>query len=576
MCWLIHGGVLTMPKERALKYPYPDALVIVTNYGQNKNGHWNGTVGVQPPDGKGWFVAPREMGLFDEKDWALLAVAAAAKNGKNRTEWIERGKEVRIGLHDDLVNGASASTANAPASWPDILPLPADAPVPHLSPDLLPDALRGWFVDIADLACFPLEFVAIPAFIGLGAVVGRAMGIKPTQYDDFIAIPNLWGAVVGRPGVMKSYAVDEGLKPLSRLAATAHDRYEAALVMHEAGLVQLKGELAGIEERLKDEAKKESADKTKLNRLKAEYSDKKREIERAAPIKRRYQTQDATVEKLGDLLRDNPRGLLIVRDELAGWLRTLDKAGREGDREFYLEAWNGTGSYTVDRIGRGEVHIRALCVSICGGIQPSKLNRYIADAIGETEGADGLLQRLQLLVWPEDFGEWCKPERWADKDAKARAYKVFEWLDSSLESAGLPVDTANSIPALRFCEDAQELFDSWREELERRVRSNELKDAPAFESHLAKYRSLLPSLALLLHLVDVAGGEYPGPVSWKATQGSMLWCDFLEAHARRVYSAELNPGVGAARLLAEKINEGKVADGQSIRDIYRPQWSGLR
>src|SRR5438067_2294124 len=75
---------------------------------------------------------------------------------------------------------------------------------------------------------------------------------------------------------------------------------------------------------------------------------------------RRYWTQDSTVEKLGIRLQDNPRGLLIVRDELSGWLHGLEKQGREGDRQFYLEAWNGTGSFTVDRIERGTLHIPAL------------------------------------------------------------------------------------------------------------------------------------------------------------------------------------------------------------------------
>lgn len=66
---------------------------------------------------------------------------------------------------------------------------------------------------------------------------------------------------------------------------------------------------------------------------------------------------DATVEKLGELLNDNPRGLIQVRDELAGWLAPLDQEGREQDRAFWLECWNGTGPYTSDRIGRATARI---------------------------------------------------------------------------------------------------------------------------------------------------------------------------------------------------------------------------
>jgi putative DNA primase/helicase len=35
---------------------------------------------------------------------------------------------------------------------------------------------------------------------------------------------------------------------------------------------------------------------------------------------------------------------LLYRDELIGFLRTLDREGHENDCAFYCEAWNGTGS----------------------------------------------------------------------------------------------------------------------------------------------------------------------------------------------------------------------------------------
>lgn len=118
------------------------------------------------------------------------------------------------------------------------------------------------------------------------------------------------------------------------------------------------------------------------------------QLAEATVTEQRYLTQDATTEKLGELLRDNPRGLLLSRDELAGWLSTLERPGREGEREFYLEAWDGSGEYTFDRIGRGTVHIPALTLSVLGGIQPGKLARYLDEALDGGGGADGLLQRF--------------------------------------------------------------------------------------------------------------------------------------------------------------------------------------
>jgi hypothetical protein len=94
------------------------------------------------------------------------------------------------------------------------------------------------------------------------------------------------------------------------------------------------------------------------------------EDEPEPPKEHRYRTEDTTTEKLGELLNENPNGLMIFRDELVGFLRSLDWYGREGDRQFYLEAWNGDQSFSVDRIGRGSLRVEALCLSILGAYSP--------------------------------------------------------------------------------------------------------------------------------------------------------------------------------------------------------------
>jgi len=284
------------------------------------------------------------------------------------------------------------------------------------------------------------------------------------------------------------------------------------------------------------------------------------------------------VEKVGELLLQNPNGLLIYRDELSGWLRSLEKQGREGDREFYLESWNGTNSYDVDRIGRGTLHIPALCLSLLGGIQPGKLASYVYAAQDGGSGDDGLLQRFQLLVWPDQV-EWKKVDRWPDTDAKNRAYSIYEDLATlTPEQCGLVVPDAaadHKPPALRFNERAQDLFDTWRDELEMRVRSGKLPEI--LESHLAKYRSLMPSLALLFHLQHVVDStaDCVSAVGEASAQQAAAWCEFLETHAQRLYASAMNPSLERARALLDHLQAGDVVDGATVRDIYRHHWAML-
>ena len=93
------------------------------------------------------------------------------------------------------------------------------------------------------------------------------------------------------------------------------------------------------------------------------------------PALPRYIVTDASVEALGEILIENPWGVLTYRDELNGLLRGLDKEGQEGARAFYLQGYDGNQAYTFDRIGRGRnLHIPAVCISLLGGIQPVKVD----------------------------------------------------------------------------------------------------------------------------------------------------------------------------------------------------------
>ncbi len=125
------------------------------------------------------------------------------------------------------------------------------------------------------------------------------------------------------------------------------------------------------------------------------------------------------------------------------------------------------------------------------------------------------------------------------------------------------------MPILRLDTTAHGLFLDWRTELERRLRSGDLD--PALESHLAKYRKLVPSLALISHLAD--GCE--GPVSEAAMLRSLSLAEYLETHAVRAYGVGLEAEVAAAKAILTHIRKGDIEDGFRARDIHRRGWSKL-
>lgn len=443
----------------------------------------------------------------------------------------------------------------------EIRPLPDPLPaVPELDPGLIPVALRPWVEDSADGLQVPVEFVAVPAVVACAGVIGRQVGIALKQNERWIERCILWGAIVGRPSSGKSPALRPAQRMLARLESERREAWT-----REARSAEISADLLR-EERLV--ARKAAQASLKAGDRKAAREALDLEDCDEAPPEPRLVVNDATIEKLGEILNGNPRGLVQFRDELAGWLASLDREGREGDRGFWLECWNGQGPYTCDRIGRGTVRIEAPAVSILGGVQPGKLAEYVRGAVRGGVGDDGLLQRFQMGIFPDVPAGWKYVDRAPAASAELSAWSVFSRLDRlNPELLGAEQHPTVDVPYLRLSPDAQGLFIEYQTALMLRLREGQ--EAPHMESHLAKYPALAGRLALTLHLID----HNRGPVELEAMATALDWCEYLEPHARRIYAPATDNGISAAHLLVKR--RGDLPAQFTARDVYRKGWSGL-
>lgn len=445
--------------------------------------------------------------------------------------------------------------------WADPSPLPPELhPVDAFDVELLPDSLRPWIEDVCERVQCPPDFVAVPVMVALGSLIGRKVRIRPKSLDNWTVVPNVWGFIIGRPGTMKSPAVAEALHPLRRLEAQARDDYDLLRAEYE-----VQAELA----KLQKEAKRDEVRKGLKSGKGALSADALRVDAPEEPTLRRYTAHQSSVQALGKLLEQNPNGLLVERDELAGLLSSLAQEEQAEARGFYLTGADGVSGYTFDTISRGlHERVPAVCLSIIGTTQPGKIGRYLRQAQVGGEGDDGMMQRFGLMVWPDAQPEWRNVDRFPDSEARRRAVEVFDRLDR-LTPELAEAEQDDGIHFLRFAPDALEQFTEWRAGWELRLRSGDLH--PALESHFAKYRKTIPALALILHLAE--GGN--GPVTLQATVRALAWAEYLEAHAFRCYGATVAAQLGAARRILARIKAGKLADGFTAREIDRAGWSEL-
>jgi hypothetical protein len=447
--------------------------------------------------------------------------------------------------------------AVAAEDWPKPEPIQGELPpVIAFSEELLPDSLRPLVADVAERMQVPMDYPAVVVVLCLAGAVNRRAAIQPKANDTgWVIVPNLWGGIIAPPGFMKSPVIQAATRPLNQIQTEWRRKHEEALEEYAREKEEYELRRAAWKEQYKAASKNGNA------------APDRPEDEPEQPRLRRLIVNDATFEALHQTMSENPAGILVIRDELTGWWSQLDRAGREGERAFCLQAWNGDTEHTIDRIGRGTIHVEACCMSMLGGITPGRLRSYLVDALEDGPSNDGLIQRFQLLVWPDTVPDWNYVDRAPDAASEQGAARVFRRL--------VELDAEN--PArLRFASDAQELFIEWFAELEAKIRGDELH--PALISHLSKHRSLMPSLAVLFHLAEAAarGGD-SDTVSVRHTRQAAAWCDYLESHARRVYSCIVTPQLRAARELADKIKHRKVGADSffSGRDVYLKGWSGL-
>lgn len=461
-------------------------------------------------------------------------------------------------------------------TMPKALPKPL-RPVPALVPELIPDALRPWLVDIAERMQCPLEFPAVAALVAAGAIIGNSVVVKPKGRDPWLVVPNIWGAVIGEPGVMKSPSVSEAMvfaNEIERREGKAFDAMKAEIAADvQAREAEKKALRYQLEQSYRPKRRK-SADQTETIVDRDALKQRLRELEeQVAPTPKRLITSDSTVEKLGELLNNNPRGLLNMRDELSGFIDTLDKPGREGDRAFYLEAWGGLGTHSVDRIGRGSFRIRNVTLSIFGTIQPSII-APLFKADGSKSADDGFIQRFQAMVYPDIAPIY----RYIDRDPVGRdeAREVFEGLFAlDLNQFDQLTEESGGHRFVRFGRDAQQFFQAWLVELENTLRNGSIGSSP-LQGHLGKYRSFMPALALIFHLIDhVADKDQPKEISLTNAERAAAWCGFFKSHAERLYDSAASTGLKAAHEILKKIQSGDLGDEFTAREIYRNKWRGL-
>jgi hypothetical protein len=282
------------------------------------------------------------------------------------------------------------------------------------------------------------------------------------------------------------------------------------------------------------------------------------------------------------LSHGNERGLMIKRDELSGFFADLTRDGKDGDRQFFIEAMTVAYSYDHNTISRGTDLAELLAVSVCGTIQKSKVRRLLREMEQQYKD-DGLLQRF-MWVCPKqvnynDFDEeYQKGFRGIDSDLFSRTQTLFEKLDALTPTDIGATETEYSpAPWIVFDDHAQTSFLTWRKFLKKEVLTDEnLSDG--LIAHLSKSERLVSGLALSFHAVKCAVAnninEIPKTIDSDSLNRAIDIWNILRKHAEAFYDMEYLNTIEATHLFNSRL--GKFDDVFSISDVKQKRWKGLK
>lgn len=436
---------------------------------------------------------------------------------------------------------------------------------PAMDPDILPPALAEYVADCAKRMRIPAEMIATPLLVAFGSVIGKKYCVQPRSKDpNWIEYPNLWGASILPPAMLKSPSLNAAMKFINELETNAQRVHSKEMADWDSEERVRKIEVSILETQAKSALK--NGDRGEARKL----LDKVHEIK--PPKRKRFVISDATPEARLQILCDNPNGVLLLRDELDGHIAQLKKEGYENARAQELQFFDGHQDYSDDRIKRGSHIAEGPRMALYGNLQPAKVEKYLID-MHKGGSDDGYLQRLlQLAIQPtipKDFElEESKPELAAE--VKTRC--LFQAISSKPLDRN-PLTKRVTSTVLKLDPEAQLEFDEFLVSLENKLRGGGVSNA-VVAAHFGKYRGTLPKLALLIALANNTSATSISLNSYRQAE-SLL--QFFSQHARRIYNVVSRYDLASAYELLDRIKNGQLHDGFNPRDdIQRREWPKLR
>lgn len=347
--------------------------------------------------------------------------------------------------------------------------------------EVFPKQLQSILKELHETKGVPIDFYAAGMLSVFSSVIGNTFHVQ--DLNNYHQISSLYLSIIGNSSIGKSPALKWCLRPFYKLEKKFQQEFDEAVVQENM-------------------------------------------------VKKDILLTDATIESINYLLSKNPKGLLLYKDELVGWLSSMTRYSNSSDVNYYLEIWSGNFAKS-NRIGRTTNYIHSPFLGILGGTQPNLLYRF---AKGDNL-YNGLFQRI-LFVFPDNQ----KKAKRSSKRINPNSKDIYDEWVTRIYELGNNYQETDDIKTIKLSPEADKIWGKWYDKNADEINAFEDKNHPKV-SCLGKLEQYCLRFSLILEVIYQCDDVFAEikEISTASMERAILLTDYFKSMLDKVFEKLENP-----------------------------------
>jgi hypothetical protein len=327
--------------------------------------------------------------------------------------------------------------------------------------DIFPKPIQSYLMECNTTLDSNVDYMGVSLLWLVSVCIGNSIEIEVKR--GWRENCSLWVAVVGKAGIGKTPSINNVIFPIQKINSREIKKYIQEIEKYNF-----------------------------YNNLTKKEKEDYPEVEK--PVKKQFIANDITLEALVDLHQESDNAVGVFKDELAGWLKDMNKYREGSDLEFWLSVWSGK-SVNLNRLTRPGSFVDKPFIPVLGGIQPGILNGFYT----EENKDNGFMDRM-LLSFPEAI-----VDTYNDREMP---YEVLEWykeviisfFDTLKRKVNRNLEGEIEPIVAHFDDDARKEWKRIFNEITHY--QNDEDENEYLKSMYPKQKSYIPRFALLIHVFN--------------------------------------------------------------------------